>query len=328
MKRFHAFIPLAALIACAVPARAIDFITLDFDAGMSDIQRQTFTDAAAYWNSAITGFKAPYIYETDGATVTTVPPTLTITASIPSIDGVGGVLGQAGPVGQVFADFTYGDNDNVTPNPTYARYYTKTGVMSFDSADVAAMIANNTFFGVVLHEMAHVLGIGTLWAMNTQYGVGNPMYDPSAASNTGMLGEPVGAYTGQYALAKWISEFGQTGATYVPVEKGGGSGTADGHWNEADGGSIAVGPVSNLTGLDVSDELMTGWASDQFFVSEMTLGSLEDLGYDVDYSKAGIVDHVVVVPEPAAWLPAGFAGLVFAMAAKRRKNGSGASKFR
>jgi hypothetical protein len=43
--------------------------------------------------------------------------------------------------------------------------------------------------------------------------------------------------------------------------------------------------------------LMTGWAGDSFFVSTVTLGGLEDLGYIVDYSKAGPVNDVAAVPE-------------------------------
>ena len=53
--------------------------------------------------------------------------------------------------------------------------------------------------------------------------------------------------------------------------------------------------VSN--GMDFSNELMTGWASNNFFVSNTTLGGIDDLGYIVDYTKAGVVNHVVSVPE-------------------------------
>ena len=35
--------------------------------------------------------------------------------------------------------------------------------MQFDVADMAKLISNGTLQSVVLHEMGHVLGIGTLW---------------------------------------------------------------------------------------------------------------------------------------------------------------------
>jgi hypothetical protein len=50
-------------------------------------------------------------------------------------------------------------------------------------------------------------------------------------------------------------------------------------------------------GEDFSRELMTGWASNTFFISRTTLGGLDDLGYIMDYSKAGVVEHIVTVPE-------------------------------
>jgi hypothetical protein len=36
-------------------------------------------------------------------------------------------------------------------------------INSFDSADLAFMVQSGTINGVILHEMGHVLGIGTLW---------------------------------------------------------------------------------------------------------------------------------------------------------------------
>ena len=88
------------------------------------------------------------------------------------------------------------------------------------------------------YEMAHVLGFGT-----REY---NGVYQDEAG------------YTGVNALEQWRTEFGQTNATYIPIELGGGSGTADGHWDE-------ITCVSNFTGItdgngnDMRNELMGGW---------------------------------------------------------------------
>ena len=73
---------------------------------------------------------------------------LLIDASIVSIDGAGGILGQAGP-------------DLLRPSRSRLPAH---GEMEFDSADVASMFANGTWTNVILHEIGHILGIGTLWS--------------------------------------------------------------------------------------------------------------------------------------------------------------------
>jgi Leishmanolysin len=263
-----------ALLCTAPVSQAVSLISLTFDAGVTIEQRQVFNAAAGFLNSAITGYDL--IYDGDG---NLTPHGLSISVSIPAIDGPFGVLGGAGP-----NTVEYFDN-NPLGAPTRALYYASTGSMEFDSADVPALLANNSFYSVVLHEMLHVLGVGTLWTPNNNVnGTTYPLY----SANSGM-------YTGAAALAAWRTEFGQPGATSVPVELGGGAGTANGHWNEVDFGGGNTGITSNLTGLDFRQELMTGWASSSFFLSTVTLGGLDDLGYQVDYSKAGLITYV---PEP------------------------------
>jgi hypothetical protein len=274
--RMKSFVPMSLLAALVSSAQAVSLIDLQFSGPVGEVERQTFLDAAAYWNSAITGYDLIY----DGFGVER-PHALTITASIPYIDGLFGILGSAG-----WDTATYYDNNPVGA-PTVALFYADSGQMEFDSADVAALVANNTFYGVVLHEMAHVLGIGTLWTANNNVnGTNYQLYTTNS-----------GQYTGTNALTQWRDEFNRPLDTFVPVELAGGPGTANGHWNEADGGGGLTGIVSEDTGLDFRNELMTGWAASTFFVSKTTLGGLDDLGYIVDYSKSGIVSHVVNVPE-------------------------------
>lgn len=267
-----------AFAACYSTSQAVSLITLDYNPNVTAAQQQVFNDAAAFLNSTITGYKL--VSDSNGAPT---PHALSISVSIPAIDGPGLILGQAGPDTAAYYD------NNPVGSPTFALYYADTGSMEFDSADVANLMANNTFYGVVLHEMTHVLGIGTLWTFNND--VNGTNYD--------LYTSGTGNYTGQFALNAWKTEFNQPLATAVPIELGGGGGTANGHWNEVDNGAGNTGFVSNITGLDFSRELMTGWASSQFFLSTVTLGGLEDLGYNVDYSKAGIINYVPV-PEPTA----------------------------
>lgn len=130
------------------------------------------------------------------------------------------------------------------------------GAMEFDTADLASMQANGTLLGVIEHEMGHVLGIGTLWSTKGLL---------SGASTANPI------FVGAQATAAYNSIFG-TNATGVPVENTGGSGTRNSHWRESTFGN----------------ELMTGWVGpgSNMPLSRITVGSLADIGYTVNYAAA------------------------------------------
>jgi hypothetical protein len=159
---------------------------------------------------------------------------LRIDASVQAIDGTNGILAQAG------WDLRRSSSEGGLP------YH---GIMRFDSADITAMVNNGTFLSVVMHEMGHVLGLGTLW---DTFGL------RSGAS-----------YTGPNANARY-RELGGSG--FVPLETTGGQGTAFSHWSEA----------------RFDRELMTGFSETgpPMPLSVITIGGLQDLGYSVDYAQA------------------------------------------
>ena len=246
-------------------------IVFDGSSTFTASQQAAFTTAADTWESLIIDYKT-----------LTVPngTKLTITANNPGIDGVGGTLGSAGP--------TFGNSFGGS------YLYATAGSMSFDSADVNALELAGTFGDVILHEMGHVIGIGTLWSSSA---VGVPGYQELYVAGSGQ-------YTGEIGLAAFQQEFvGQESATFVPVELGGGPGTADGHWNEGDGG-LATGITRVSDGQDMNLMLMSGWLNPGSYISDTTLGSFEDLGYNTTLVLAA-------VPEPtsAILLLAGFLGL-------------------
>lgn len=152
------------------------------------------------------------------------------------IDGPGGVLGAAGPCG-IRAD------DNLT-------FY---GIMFFDTDDLAFLQQFEVLDEVVVHEMGHVLGIGTLWDFNRDLLQGTAA-DPR--------------FVGPRAI-EGFHEVGGRG-TSIPVEEDGGAGTRFSHWDEE----------------TFDTELMTGFiATGESPLSVMTVGSMADLGYGV--SEAG-----------------------------------------
>jgi hypothetical protein len=153
------------------------------------------------------------------------------------IDGAGKVLGEAGPC--------YVRSDNSLPI---------LGHLKLDAADLRQMESYGTIDDVVLHEIGHVLGIGTLWPdKNLIQGRGTD--DPG--------------FLGANAISAYRTMGGQLAT--VPVENTGGEGTRDGHWRES----------------VFTHELMTGWVSSSSNpLSALTIGSLIDLGYGADTNAA------------------------------------------
>ncbi len=119
---------------------------------------------------------------------------LYVSVELKNIDGVGGILGQAGP------NAVWTAND-----------LTAAGVMQFDVADAINIYDQGLWGDVVTHELIHVLGFGSLW----DYGV---------HAENGLVVD--GWFTGANAVAA-------NGGNLIPVEQDGGSGTAGSHWDEA-----------------------------------------------------------------------------------------------
>ena len=186
------------------------------------------------------------------APLTEVIDDLIIYAIVDSIDGPGKILGSSGPCYQ-----------------RTAGGLPLLGVMHFDVADFQNLKNDGRLNDVVLHEMLHVVGIGTMWASKGQV----------SGANT-----PASAFIGPQAVAGCLAAGGTAVCPgTVPLETGGGQGTRDVHWRE----SI------------FRTELMTGFVSGVGIanpLSRMTIGSLGDIGYAVNLSVA----DAYTVPSTAA----------------------------
>jgi PEP-CTERM motif len=245
-------------------AHAAFSINLTFTGGLTPSQQSIFNTAKSTWESLITGYQP-------GISVSSIA----ISATGSPIDGVGGILGSAGPT----AGVSQGGFVLAT-----------TGSMQFDSADLSSLEASGALNAVILHEMAHVIGVGTLWNLNNVYTDGT------------------GQFTGANALAAYKTEYGQLGATFVPVELGGGSGTANGHWDEIDGGGANTGIVDQQ-GRDRRFELMTGWLDSPAYISNTTVMSLRDIGFTTV--------NLALIPEPGTMVLMGM-GLIGLIIRRRR----------
>jgi Leishmanolysin len=232
------------------PASGFD-IELRYLTSATTAQRNAFDAAVSRWRQVVTGDVISGFVNAPAGQCGSESPALNETiddlvifVSIEPIDGPGGTLGSAGPC--------------------FIRSVSKiplVGRMHFDSADLLALQSSNNLGKVILHEMGHALGIGTLW------------------STVGMLADPAetGGSDPHFTGTLSVSAFDSVGGTSyssgakVPVENTGGEGTQDVHWRES-----------------VFDtELMTGFLdAGTNPLSRVTVASLEDLGYVVNRSAA------------------------------------------
>ncbi len=253
--------------ALATPPVGAFTLDLQFMTSIDPSQEAVFHQAAARWEEVIVGDIPDYggtlsagacqpVDENDGI------DDVKIYVSVLAIDGEGGILGQAGPC--------------YVWDPT--AVFPITGIMRLDEADLATMQANGTLRDVIIHEMGHVLGFGTLW---------------SAGSNDLLVdGETSDPYfDGVGAVAAFdLAGGADRPGPKVPVENTGGVGTRNAHWRES---------VHN-------SELMTGWIEAPGTpnpLSAITVASLADLGYAVDMGAAD--SYVLYDPLAAFRMDAG-----------------------
>jgi hypothetical protein len=134
------------------------------------------------------------------------------------------------------------------------------GVITWAQLALGESTARATEIG--LHEIAHVLGFGTMWQdkklIETQ------------------LGAPV--YTGQAAVAMYKFAV-DSAAKSVPVEPDAGDSTDGSHWANS---WAAVNGIFDVMAskLDANE---TGR-----FISTVTVGAIADLGYEVNFAQADL----------------------------------------
>ena len=218
-------------------------ITVEFVGTWSTELQGAFVAASDYLSTLIVG-DVQDVSLADGSVI----DDLSITAELLSIDGIGGVLGRAGP--------TQARNQNSSDD-----WIPVSGLMEFDRADAEWLSEGGSFTNVVVHEMMHTLGFGTMWGFH--------------GLTSGSIEDGNLAFTGENALAAYIAELESRGLdTFdirdVPLETHGGPGTAGGHWDEE----------------VFTTELMTGFLDAGATMSLLSVASLEDMGYDTVFDAS------------------------------------------
>jgi Leishmanolysin len=131
--------------------------------------------------------------------------------------------------------------------------------MEFVDKQLDGLLAANQLTDTVMHEMGHILGVGTHWN-NSSLATG--------LSTTGGCGA-----NPQFVGTNAIREYRALGgAGSIAIENTGGAGTCDGHWKE------------NVFGTELMTGFLNGGKPNP--LSRITLGSMQDLGYFIDFSKA------------------------------------------
>ena len=235
-------------------------IDIEFlDQGLSAEQRTLFEVAVNRWEEVIIGDLA------DAGDV----DDLFIEVNTSVTDGPGMTLASAGP-----RSFRANDLGGLPI----------TGAINIDPADISV---SQGFVETVVHEIGHILGIGTLWAAN------------DLAQGQGSS-SPV--YTGENGVEEYNRLFPDRNASNVPVEGfrrlddggfGNDPGSSDSHWSEAELTTELMTPNATL-GADFFPP------GDNVFspLSRLTIATLEDLGYEVSYLAADVFGDALIGPLP------------------------------
>ena len=225
---------------------------------VSESIRAAFDDAVDYWSGILAETELPDVplsgdYPLGCWDITTqqtlsVVDDLVIVASVREIDGRYGILASAG-----FCGIRGGEGG-----------LPFMGAMQFDVDDLERLEENGDMEEVILHEMGHVLGIGTAWR---RFGL---LANPSLPDNQGADTH----FPGPLAIEAFNTAGGTeySGGAKVPVENRAGRGSGDAHWRESVLDHELMTPYQNS---GIPDPL-----------SAITIQSLADLGYTVDVSLA------------------------------------------
>lgn len=233
---------------------AIDLIMVE---SPGEAMGAVFDDAVEYWESILANTELPDVpvgSETPlGCSDVTTEQSLetiddlVIVAAVGEVDGPGRVLG--------WAALCAIREESRLP---------LIGVLRLDAADLATLQESDAMEEVIIHEIGHLLGIGTVW---DELGLLiNPSLPDSLGADT--------HFRGPLALAAFDDSGGEiyTGGAKVPVENFAGHASADTHWRESVLDRELMTPSLSL---GVPNPL-----------SAITIQSLADMGYAVDVSLA------------------------------------------
>ena len=170
---------------------------------------------------------------------------------------------------------------------TFGNSYAARGNIKINNTYISSLKTSirddnkSSLYHVLLHEIGHILGIGTFWNMT-----GSPVSSYNDNGTTKYY------YTGENALREYKSYIPSIAHTIVglPIEDNGGSGTQNVHPEEGDEGTASSNNryINGYFHPGLDNELMSGWMESNPYstpLSRISLGFLEDMGFGVNYSQ-------------------------------------------
>jgi hypothetical protein len=147
-------------------------------------------------------------------------------------------------------------------------------------------------YWVVLHEIGHLLGIGSFILSENDLLFGEPVVSYVEDSQTKYY------YTGEHAFQAYKDYFAPyydvSQFSGIPIEDDGNLGTINSHPEK---GAVSFTSVNDrmISGVfhpGLGHELMGGWSENGAYtpLSKITIGFLEDMGYLVNYDEADLYD--------------------------------------
>lgn len=241
---------------CRTNLSSVTINLIDVSGGGLDANpelKKAFEKAASRYESIITG-----------QVVIPEPLVVDIEISVEPIDGPSNILAFAGPTYVVGMDIL----------PYGVRWLPTSGIMVFDIEDILSPTFAPLAEPIILHEMAHVLGLGILWELSYLGGVFSTAYDMTNCHKTAGVDTRYNSLDG-FATSAYLHRKGYvptglpslyTRGRVPPIDS-----ASCGHWDEATLDNELMTPFVDLGGMPLSD---------------VTIGLFEDLGYVVDYSAA------------------------------------------
>ena len=256
----------SAVLLGAVPNFPM-FYTPNQEASLRTELAASCKAAEAIWDARIVGYST----ELPNALRMQLT-TLKIKCEIGEIDGLNGILAQAGP------DAVLGMVRTVSVTTEKNNTMSLEATVTFDLEDLGQLSAAGLLTQVAAHEICHAIGFGSF--LLTENGLSGPVNGIGLTQYNG----------GQYALRAYRKESGNGVAGYIPLQQTG-AGSAGGHW------ALGV-PVFDKIAQNNSHDLMLAFIDvanpPTVYIAETTYALLADIGYAVK----GFNEHLAAPQGP------------------------------